>query len=109
MKRKSHRHAAVAAAKLIEIQALAPAVMARRLSSLDGLAPWQSAFAWNRWATEKAFAFSLVGIELMQAAAQAWAAGASASQLTQHGARAAARALAPLHRRVKRNARRKRD
>ena len=92
---KTKRSTAGTAAKLIQMQALAPAIAARRLSQLQGLTPMQAALEWNRWALEKAFAFSSAGMTLMLGTA----AGRPGT---------AARALAPLHARVTRNAKRRR-
>ena len=117
MKRRRIGNTGKAAAQVLEMQWLVPAVMTRRLSQLHGLSPVQAIFEWNRWALEKSFAFSLSGIALAQGCAQAMftnALGSEASgaqsgmRVLEHNARTAARVLAPLHSRVKRNAGRKR-
>jgi len=116
--RKRHRAgAARATAQVMELQRLAPAVMSRRLAGLRNATPLQALFEWNRWAMEKACAFSLSGLALTQACAQAAMAGAAPGKrppavsmldALHWGTAATSKALAPLRTRVKRNARRRR-
>jgi hypothetical protein len=100
------------AAHLAELQMLAPLVMAQRLGGLAAVTPVQAWFQWQRWAVEKAFVFSAAGTALLHESART-ALGTMANQgparvftdAAGYGARASAKALAPLRRRVKRNAR----
>ena len=117
MKRRRISSSGKAAAQALEMQWLVPAVMTRRLSQLHGLSPLQAMFEWNRWALEKSVAFSLSGIALAQGCTQAMLANTLSTELSgaqsgvrllEHNARTAARMLAPLHSRVRRNAGRKR-
>lgn len=117
MKRRRIDNGMKAATQALELQWLVPAVMTRRLTQMQSLSPWQAAFQWNRWALEKTVAFSLAGAAFAQGCAQAVltntltteaASAQSGMRVLEHNARTAARMLAPLHRRVKRNAGRKR-
>lgn len=102
-----------AAADFAQMQLLAPAVMAGRLAGLRHASPVQAMFEWNRWALEKACVFSLSGLALAHASAQAafatLAAGKrapSALHMLELGGAIGGKALAPLQVRVRRNARR---
>jgi len=113
--RRRRAGAARTMAQIMELQWLAPAVMSRRLAGLHNVSPLQALFEWNRWAVEKACAFSLSGMALTQVCARAAMAGAARGKHTpaasmrdalERGPAATSKALAPLHKRVKRNARR---
>ena len=117
MARRRIGNTARLATKALEMQTLVPAVMTRRLSQLHGLSPLQAMFEWNRWAVEKSFAFSLSGIAFARGCTQAMLTNAlsgeqasvqSGMRALEHNVQTAARVLAPLHRKVKRNAGRKR-
>lgn len=102
-----------AAGRALEIGLLAPAVASRRLMRLPTLAPWQAAFEWNRWVLEKSAAFSLAGMAMARASLQPLQAVGSttfagaAEQAFEQAARTAHATLAPLHKRVRRNARKR--
>ena len=97
---------------LAELLWLAPLVMTQRLSGLAAATPVQAWFQWQRWAAEKAFVFSAAGTALLQESARTAISsmanqvpGAAFTDAAEYGMRAGAKALAPLRRRVKRNAR----
>lgn len=117
MKRRSIGNTARLTAKALEMQALAPGVMSRRLSGLQGLSPLQAMFEWNRWAMEKSFAFSLSGLAFARGCTQAMLTNPfgtgqtsvhSGMRALDHNVETATRMLAPLHRKVKGNASSKR-
>jgi hypothetical protein len=81
--------------KAAEIGALTPLIMFGRLKRSAGGSPAAAWMDWNSWALEKAFAWQrMMSTAFLQ------------SLQLKDGALVAARALAPLHRQVKRNARR---
>lgn len=102
-----------AAGRAVEIGLLAPAVASRRLMQLPTLAPWQAAFEWNRWVLEKSAAFSLAGMAMARASLLAvQPRGAKtladvAAHALEQTARTTHATLAPLHKRVRRNVRRR--
>jgi len=110
---RKRNSAARAAGRALEIGLLAPAVASRRLLRLPTLAPWQAALEWNRWVLEKSAAFSLAGMALARASLEpVQALGAKtlaevAEQTLEQVARTTHAAMAPVHRRVRRNARRR--
>jgi len=109
--RKRLPAAARTAAAAVELQMLAPLVMTTRLSGLRGATPMQALFEWNRWAMEKSFAFSAAGMAWMQASTRMAMTGlgrgtkaATPLQAMQQASMTAGKVLAPLHKRVRRNA-----
>src|SRR5947209_5396254 len=117
MKRRRSGNTTRLATKALEMHALVPGVMTRRLSQLHGLSPLQAMFEWNRWAVEKSFAFSLSGLAFARGCTQAMLTNAlsterasvqSGMRALDHNVETATRMLAPLHRKVKGNAGRKR-
>jgi len=81
--------------KAAEIGALTPLIMFGRLKRSASGSPATAWLDWNSWALEKAFAWQrMMSTAFLQ------------SLQLKDGTLVAARALAPLHRQVKRNARR---
>lgn len=112
--RPCQRAVAAAGTQIAELYWLAPAVMVRRLAGLQGAAPWQALIEWQRWAWQKAFAFSESGLAMAQWSARTAldsVAGAASPLAPMRAVDQrivdAARVLAPVRARVRRNARRR--
>jgi hypothetical protein len=97
MKRK-RRSATRAWLECAETGALAPWVATMRLLGVGGRPPAEAAAEWNSWALEKAVAWQEI----------AWAATMEAMRGDIADAGSIPRIFKPMHKRVRRNARRKR-